>query len=72
MPPTSNKAERDLRPSKCQENVSVRLTSQERTRDRYTIRGFVSTAINHGLNPMTALRDTLLGRPCMPDLPATT
>jgi transposase len=72
VPPTSNQAERDLRPSKCQQNVSGRLTSEERTRDRYTIRGFVSTAIKHGLNPMTALRDTLLGRPWMPDLPATT
>ena len=71
VPPTSNQAERDLRPSKCQQNVSGRLTSEERTRDRYTIRGFVSTAIKHG-HPMTALRDTLLGRPWMPDLPATT
>jgi hypothetical protein len=40
--------------------------------DRYTIRGFVSTAIKHGLNPMTTLRDTLLGQPWMPDPPATT
>ncbi|MGD9527056.1 MAG: IS66 family transposase [Pseudonocardia sp.] len=72
VPPTSNQAERDLRPAKCQQNVSGRLTSEQRTRDRYTIRGFVSTAIKHGLNPMTALRDTLLGRPWMPDLPATT
>jgi len=37
VPPTSNQAERDLRPSKCQQNVSGRLTSEERTRDRYTI-----------------------------------
>ena len=72
VPPTSNQAERDLRPAKCQPNVSGRLPSQDRTRDRYTIRGFVSTAIKHGLNPLTALRDTLLGRPWMPDLPATT
>jgi transposase len=72
VPPTSNQAERDLRPAKCQQNVSGRLTSEERTRDRYTIRGFVSTAIKHGLNPMTALRHTLIGQPWMPDLPATT
>jgi transposase len=61
VPPTSNQAERDLRPAKCQQNVSGRLPSEDRTRDRYTIRGFVSTAIKHGLNPMTALRDMLLG-----------
>ena len=72
VPPTSNQAERDLRPAKCQQNVSGRLTSEQRTRDRYTIRGFVSTAIKHGLNPLTALRETLLGQPWMPDLPATT
>src|SRR5215213_850469 len=70
VPPTSNQAERDLRPAKCQQNVSGRLTSEQRTRDRYTIRGFVSTAIKHGLNPLTALRETLLGQPWMPDLPA--
>jgi hypothetical protein len=72
VPPTSNQAERDLRPAKCQQNVSGRLTSEQRTRDRYTIRGFISTAIKHGLNPLTALRETLLGQPWMPDLPATT
>ena len=72
VPPTSNQAERDLRPSKCQQNISGRLTSEERTRDRYTIRGYLSTAIKHGRNAMTVLRDTLLGRPWMPDLPATT
>ena len=37
--------------------------------DRYTIRGFVSTAIKHGLNPMTAHRGTLLGQPWMPKYP---
>jgi hypothetical protein len=72
VPPTSNQAERDLRPSKCQQNVSGRLTSEDRTRDRYTIRGYVSTAIKHGRNGLTVLRDALLGRPWMPELPAPT
>jgi transposase len=72
VPPTSNQAERDLRPSKVQQNVSGRLTSEERTRDRYTIRGYVSTAAKHGLNMISVLRDALLGRPWMPDLPAPT
>ena len=53
VPPTSNQAERDLRPSKVQQNISGRLTSEERTRDRYTIRGYVSTAAKHGLNMIT-------------------
>ena len=72
VPPTSNQAERDLRPSKCQQNVSGRLTSEDRTRDRYTIRGYLSTAIKHGRNALTVLRDVLLGRPWMPELPAPT
>jgi hypothetical protein len=63
VPPTSNQAERDLRPSKVQQNISGRLTSEDRTRDRYTIRGYVNTAAKHGLNMMTVLRDAITGRP---------
>ena len=44
VPPTSNQAERDLRPAKVQQNISGRLTSEKRTQDRYTIRGYLSTA----------------------------
>jgi transposase len=66
VPPTSNEAERDLRPGKVQQNISGRLTSEKRTRDRYTIRGYLSTAAKHGLNMMAALRDALMGRPWMP------
>jgi hypothetical protein len=72
VPPTSNLAERDLRPSKCQQNTSGRLTSEERTRDRYTIRGYVSTATKHGHDALTVLRDALTGRPWMPPQPAPT
>jgi transposase len=72
VPPTSNQAERDLRPSKVQQNISGRLTSEARTQDRYTIRGYVSTAIKHGLNAMTVLHDAITGRPWMPTLPAPT
>ncbi|MGH3755986.1 MAG: IS66 family transposase [Pseudonocardiaceae bacterium] len=72
VPPTSNLAERDLRPSKVQQNTSGRLTSEERTRDRYTIRGYVSTAIKHRLDALTVLRDALTGNPWMPALPAPT
>jgi hypothetical protein len=71
VPPTSNQAERDLRPSKIQQNISGRLTSEDRTRDRFTILGYLSTAAKHGLNQITVLREAILGRPWMPDLPAT-
>ncbi len=70
VPPTSNQAERDLRPSKVQQNISGRLTSEQRTRDRYTIRGYLSTAAKHGRNMMDALRGALLGQPWTPPDPS--
>jgi transposase len=70
VPPTSNQAERDLRPSKIQQNISGRLTSEQRTKDRYTILGYVSSAAKNGLNKMTVLREAMLGRPWLPPLPA--
>ena len=72
VPPTSNQAERDLRPSKIQQKISGRLTSIARTEDRYTILGYISTATKHGIDKITALRDALTGRPWMPALPAPT
>jgi transposase len=70
VPATSNQAERDLRPSKTQQKISGRLTSEKRTKDRYRIRGYLSTAAKHGHNMMDVLRDALLGRPWMPPDPA--
>ena len=70
VPPTSNQAERDLRPAKVQQNISGRLTSEERTQDRYIIRGYLSTAVKHGRNAMTVLREAIIGRPWMPPHPA--
>lgn len=72
IPATSNQAERDLRPSKIQQNISGRLTSEDRTQDRYTILGYLSTAAKNGLNQMTVLRDVFLGRPWIPGPPITT
>ena len=71
IPATSNQAERDLRPSKIQQKISGRLTSEDRTRDRYTILGYVATAAKHGLNQMAVLRDVFLERPWIPG-PTTT
>ncbi len=70
VPATSNQAERDLRPSKTQQKISGRLTSEQRTTDRYRIRGYLSTAAKHGYNMMDALRDAILGRPWTPPDPA--
>jgi hypothetical protein len=71
-PPTANQAERDPRPSKIQQKISGRLTSMDRTQNRYTILGYLSTAANHDLDKITTLRDALTGQPWMPVPPAPT
>jgi transposase len=72
VPPTSNEAERDLRPSKTQQNASGRLQSEEVTRHRYDIRGYISTVAKHGDDVLAAIRDALIGRPWMPPDPEPT
>ena len=69
VPPTSNQAERDLRPAKLQQNISGRLTSEKRTQDRYVIRGYLSTAAKHGHDVMTATKQAIIGQPWMPPVP---
>ena len=71
IPPTSNQAERDLRPSKTQQKISGRLRSEKTTRDRYAIRSYASTAAKHGIAVFTAIRDALAGNPWMPPIPAS-
>jgi hypothetical protein len=70
IPPTSNQAERDLRPAKTQQKISGRLRSEARTRNRYAIRGYLDTARKHGAGLMPAIRGALAGNPWMPPLPA--
>ncbi len=70
IPPTSNQAERDLRPSKTQQKISGRLRSEAATRHRYAIRGYLDTARKHGVPVITVIRDALAGDPWMPPLPA--
>jgi len=69
IPPTSNQAERDLRPAKTQQKFSGRLRYEQATRHRYAIRGYLSTAAKHGINVMAALRDAITGNPWMPPIP---
>jgi hypothetical protein len=58
-----------LRPAKTQQKISGRLRSEETTRHRYAIRGYISTAARHRASVLTALRDALLGQPWMPPIP---
>ena len=69
IPPTSNQAERDLRPAKTQQKVSGLLRSEKAARDRYAVRGYASTAVKHGRDALTAIRDALAGDPWTPPLP---
>jgi hypothetical protein len=70
IPPTSNQAERDLRPSKTQQKISGRLRSETTARNRYAVRGYLDTARKHGTDVITAIRDALAGSPWMPPIPA--
>jgi transposase len=68
--PTNNISERDLRPTKTQQKISGRLTSEEITQDRLDIRSYIDTARKHGINVMTALRRAVVGNPWRPPSPA--
>jgi hypothetical protein len=72
IPPTSNQAERDVRPAKTQQKISGRLRSEQASRHRYAVRGYISTAAKHGIGVFTALRGALAENPWMPPIPART
>jgi hypothetical protein len=46
-----------------------RLRSEQATRHRYAIRGYISTAAKHGTGTIVALRDALSGSPWTPPIP---
>ncbi len=69
IPPTSNQAERDVRPAKTQQKISGRLRSEQTARHRYAIRGYISTASKHRISVLTALRNALNGDLWMPPIP---
>jgi len=70
--PTNNISERDLRPTKTQQKISGRLTSEDITQDRLDIRSYIDTARKHGANVISVLRQAITGSPWKPPLPALT
>jgi transposase len=70
--PTNNISERDLRPTKTQQKISGRLTSEDITQDRLDVRSYIDTARKHGVDVITALRDALTGNPWRPPHAAPT
>lgn len=70
--PTNNLSERDLRPTKTQQKISGRLTSEDVTQDRLNIRSYLDTLRKHGANVMTGIRNALTGNPWRPPALAPT
>lgn len=69
VPFDNNAAERDLRMIKVQQKVSGSWRTPTGARHFARIRSYTSTVREHGINPLTALRDLFAGRPWM--LPTT-
>jgi transposase len=68
--PTNNISERGVRPTKTQQKISGRLTSEDTTQDRLDIRSYIDTARKHGHRPLEVLRSLFTGRPWQPPVPA--
>ena len=70
--PTNNISERGLRPTKTQQKISGRLTSEDITQDRLDIRSYIDTIRKHGVDVLAGIRAALTGNPWRPPLPAAT
>ena len=67
--PTNNISESGLRPTKTQQKVSGRLTSDDTTQDRLDIRSYIDTARKHGHDVLTVLHALFTGSPWTPPVP---
>jgi hypothetical protein len=70
--PTNNISERSLRPTKTQQKISGRLTSEEITQDRLDIRSYIDTIRKHKADVLTGIRNALTGDPWRPPIPTPT
>jgi transposase len=70
IPPTSNQAERDMRPGQDPAEDLWQAPLRAGHRHRYAIRGYISTAAKHGMSVSTVLRDAMPAIPgCRPSQP---
>ena len=67
--PTNNISESGLRPTKTQQKVSGRLTSDDTTQDRLDIRSYIDTARKHSQDVLTVLHALFTGSPWAPPVP---
>ena len=65
-------SERDLRPTKTQQKISGRLTSEDITQNRLDIRSYIDTIRKHKADVITGIRAALTGDPWRPPIPAPT
>jgi len=68
--PTNNISERGVRPTKTQQKISGRLTSEDATQDRLDIRSYIDTGRKNGQRPLELLRSLFTGNPWEPPVPA--
>lgn len=71
IPPTSNQAERHLRPARPSRNI--RPAPQRAGHPRplsHRRREYIETARKHGAHVRTVIRDALTGNPWMPPIPS--
>ena len=64
--------DRSLRPTKTQQKISGRLTSEETTQDRLDIRSYIDTLRKHGVDVLAGIRSAITGNPWRPPAPAPT
>ncbi|HUK72717.1 MAG TPA: transposase, partial [Streptosporangiaceae bacterium] len=72
IPPTSNQAERDLRPAKTQQKISGRLRSGKTTATGTPSAATAPQPPSTGSRSLPRPRDALAGNPWIPPVPATT
>ena len=61
--PTNNISESELRPTKTQQKISGRLTSDDTTQDRLDVRSYIDTARKHGCDVLDVLHRLFTGQP---------
>jgi transposase len=66
VPFSNNQAERDLRPTKTQMKISGTVRSEASATAWARIRGYVSTALKHGINAFDAIHAAITGNPWTP------
>ena len=61
--------DRGLRPTKTQQKIAGRLTSEDITQDRLDIRSYIDTMRKHRVDVLTGIRSAITGNPWRPPIP---